>query len=201
MLVNSENITGIVLAGGRATRMGGHDKGLLQLGNRYMIQHIVDALRPQVQQVIINANRNQTEYAQLTQCIVVKDIIGDYAGPLAGIATGLQIAQTEYVLFVPCDSPFITDQLANRLYTILHEHQAEICVANDGQRIQMVFSLIKRDLLGDLISFLQMGESKVSKWYERHHWVTADFSDMPTLFLNINTPQDYEKILSTLPIF
>ncbi len=198
MLIDFHKITGVILAGGRATRMGGQDKGLLQLHHQSMIQYIVHALRPQVQQVIINANRNQTIYAQQTDCNVINDIFGEYAGPLAGIASGLQAVQTEYVLFVPCDSPFISDQLTTRLYTTLYEQNADICVAEDGQRVQMVFSLIKSSLLADLIIFLQTGGRKVAAWYEQHHWVKADFSDMPHMFLNANTPQEYEKILEII---
>jgi len=200
MPTNFHKITGVVLAGGRATRMGGHDKGLLQFHNQSMIQYIVYALRPQVQRVIINANRNQAIYAQQTNCHVISDIFGEYAGPLAGIASGLQAAQTEYVLFVPCDSPFITDQLAIRLYTTLCNQNADICVAEDGQRVQMVFSLIKCSLLADLIIFLQTGGRKVAAWYEQQQWVRADFSDVPNMFLNANTPLEYEKMLNILNV-
>lgn len=198
MSIENQQITGVILAGGRATRMGGSDKGLLQLQHQSMIQFIVNALRPQVQQVIINANRNQTIYAQQTDCLVINDIFGEYAGPLAGIASGLQTAQTEYVLFIPCDSPFITAQLTPRLSTTLFEQQADICVADDGQRIQMVFCLLKRKLLADLMIFLQTGGRKVADWYAQHHWVTADFSDVPEMFFNMNTPQEYEKVLAQL---
>ncbi|ALG66457.1 molybdenum cofactor guanylyltransferase MobA [Beggiatoa leptomitoformis] len=191
-------ITGVILAGGRAVRMGGQDKGLVDLNDRKMIEYVIDALRPQVASLFINANRHQTEYAHLGQCPVIADNYGNYEGPLAGMLSGLHNAQTDYVLFVPCDSPLLTSSLAQRLYSALVQNQADISIASDNQRLQPVFVLIKRDLLTALRQFLANGERKVERWYASQAVITVDFSDVPDTFLNINTPEEKQTLLHRL---
>ena len=101
------NITGIILAGGQARRMGGQDKGLIQLAQKPMIEYVLNAIKPQVDEIIINANRNQVVYEKYGYPVVADQIEG-YCGPLAGMASGLQTAETPFVVTVPCDSPFDT---------------------------------------------------------------------------------------------
>lgn len=191
-------ITGVILAGGRATRMGGQDKGLIQLNDKCMVEYVIATLRQQVTQLFISANRNQSCYAELSGCPVLTDIFGHYAGPLAGIATGLREAQTDLVLFVPCDSPLLSPQLAKRLYTCLIEANADVSVAENGNRIQPVFALLKRNLLPDLLAFLESGERKISDWYTRQALVRVNCSDIPDTFLNINTPQERNELAARL---
>jgi molybdopterin-guanine dinucleotide biosynthesis protein A len=129
---------------------------------------------------------------------VLTDIFGHYEGPLAGIATGLREAQTDLVLFVPCDSPLLSPQLVKRLYICLIEAKADVSVAENGGRIQPVFALLKRNLLPDLLAFLESGERKISDWYTRQALVQVDCSDIPDTFLNINTPQELNELAARL---
>lgn len=205
MLTNTDafksNITGVILAGGRATRMGGQDKGLIPINGKYMIEYVIAALRPQVNSLLISANRHQAQYSQLGQCLVLADKVGYYDGPLAGMATCLQAAQTDYVSFVPCDSPLLSSQLVERLYTRLIQNNADISVAEEMQGIQPVFTLMKRDLLPDLLAFLDSGKRQTKLWYQQHTVTNVDFSDQPETFFNVNTPEEQEiiatQILST----
>jgi molybdopterin-guanine dinucleotide biosynthesis protein A len=189
-----ENITGVILAGGRATRMGGQDKGLISWQGKCLVEQVSAIIRPQVSTLLISANRNQSHYAKLCHCPVLTDTFGYYAGPLAGIATALQQAQTDYVLFVPCDSPQLSLQLASRLYLSLIDNQAVISVADDGRRLHYVVALIKRALLPDLLTFLNQGQHQVSQWYAQHAWARANFADIPETLVNINTLEEYATL-------
>ncbi len=185
--------TGIILAGGRARRMGGLDKGLVMIHDRPMIAHVIDALRPQVAAVLINANRNRERYQRLG-CAVVADQDGDYLGPLAGFAAGMRAARTKYVAVVPCDSPLLSGDLVRRLYRALAGAGARIAVAHDGERLQPVFALLERSLLGDLAGYLADGERKIDRWYERQGFATADCSEVAGSFRNINEPADQRAL-------
>lgn len=188
-----QEITGVILAGGRARRMGGVDKGLTVLGGRPMLQHVLEALRPQVANVIISANRNLDAYREFG-CDVVSDVVGDYSGPLAGMASGLQFAVTPYVATVPCDSPLVAGDLVARLYHTLEEHDAQVCVVHDGERTHPVFLMLRRDLLNSMLVFLDAGERKIDKWFAKHRLAVSDFSDQPEAFMNVNHPQDLETL-------
>jgi len=184
-----QDITGVVLAGGRSQRMGGEDKGLVRIDGRFMINHVIQALSPQVGPLLINANRNLDDYRGLGYP-VIPDIIGDFYGPLAGIASALQSAETDYLLCVPCDSPLLPHNLAQALYSALHTRQAEISVAHDGGRMQPVFALLRRNLLADLLTHLETGGRKIETWYARHRLDIVDFSDRADTFFNVNTQQE-----------
>jgi molybdenum cofactor guanylyltransferase len=181
--------TAVILAGGMARRMGGQDKGLIEINGRPMIEYIIDALKPQVDQILINANRNIEQYERYGYPIV-KDMMGDYFGPLVGMASGLQACDSELVLTVPCDSPFVPPVLAARLNTALIENQAELSVANDSERMQPVFALLRKPLLDSLLAYLNDGGRKIDTWYAEHDMALADFSDWPDTFININTLED-----------
>ena len=191
------DITGVVLAGGRGKRMGGVDKGLVDLHGRPMVMHVIDTLHPQVGRIIINANRNVDKYEALGY-EVISDIVGDYFGPLAGMASAMQAASTAYVLTVPCDSPMIEDDLAVRLYRALAHEKADASIAHDGERVHPVFALLKRDLLPSLQSYLESGERKIDRWLHQHKLAVAYFKDKPETFLNVNNPDDREALESKL---
>ncbi|MCH6582608.1 MAG: molybdenum cofactor guanylyltransferase [Proteobacteria bacterium] len=191
------DITGVVLAGGRGKRMGGVDKGLVDLHGRPMVMHVIDTLHPQVGRIIINANRNVDKYEALGY-EVISDIVGDYFGPLAGMASAMQAASTAYVLTVPCDSPMIEDDLAKRLYHALEHEKADASVAHDGERMHPVFALLKRDLLPSLQSYLESGERKIDRWLNQHRLAVAYFRDKPEAFLNVNSPDDHKVLESKL---
>ena len=187
----TESVTGVILAGGRATRMGGEDKGLVLLRDRPMIQWVLDRLSPQVSKILISANRNKAQYAVFGHPIVA-DTAADFQGPLAGIAAALAQADTPWLVSVPCDSPLIPLDLVGRLHDQVVRGGARAGAAHDGQRLQPVFTLVHRDLLADLVSYLQGGERKIDRWLERHAFRSVDFSDREEMFLNVNTPEDLQ---------
>lgn len=189
--------TGVILAGGRATRMGGRDKGLLQLAGKPMVEWVMAALKPQVADIIINANRNLDAYAAYGYR-VVSDKLHGFCGPLAGIASSMESASTPYIVTTPCDSPLVPLDLAHRLYQALHVNRAEISVAHNGERLQPVFALLTCTLSNSLLSYLEAGERKIDIWYSRHKLAIVDFSDSADAFININTPAEIQAVESRL---
>lgn len=185
-----QNITGVILAGGRGTRMGGADKGWVSFRGRALIEHVVTGLEPQVGTLIINANRNIERYATLG-FPVVPDLLGGYLGPVAGIASGLRRVKTDYAVIVPCDAPLVAVDLVDRLDAAFQrDAAAEIAVAHDGIRIQPTFLLLRCDLADDLIEYLESGGRKLQHWLTRHRVAHADFGDTPDAFVNVNGPDE-----------
>jgi molybdenum cofactor guanylyltransferase len=182
-------ITAIVLAGGRATRMGGADKGLVELAGRPMIEHVLAALAPQVERMVINANRNLERYAAFGWP-VVPDADTGFLGPLAGLAAGLSVAETPLVLTAPCDSPLLAHDLVPRLYCALDAEGAELAVPFDGERLQPVFALVRRELRASLAAYLGGGDRKIDRWFAQHRLARVDFSDRPETFVNVNDPAE-----------
>ena len=186
-------ITGVILAGGRGSRMGGVDKGWVVVRGRPMIEHVAERLQPQVGALLINANRNTGRYAVLG-FPVVPDLFEGYLGPLAGMASGMQAATTAYVVTAPCDSPLIGPDLVARLAAALRREAADIAVAHDGERSHPVFLLLRRDLAGDLAIYLESGGRKIDRWFARHRVAYADFHDTPEAFLNVNDPDERAQL-------
>ena len=185
-----DDIALAVLAGGQGRRMGGEDKGLVEVAGRPMVAHVLDRLRPQAGVLLINANRNREHYAEITGCRVVADREDGFAGPLAGMASAMEAASTRFLLTAPCDAPLVSERLGPRLYRALVDERAELSVAHDGARLQPVFALIGCSLLDSLLAYLRSGERKIDRWYARHRMARADFSDAPECFSNINTPEE-----------
>ncbi|MCC7412976.1 MAG: molybdenum cofactor guanylyltransferase [Gammaproteobacteria bacterium] len=169
--------------------MGGVDKGLVSVRGRELVRYVVEALQPQVRDLIVNANRNQEIYARLG-FRVVADAPPGFHGPLAGMASAMRVASTPFIATVPCDSPFVPADLVGRLYRARVAANATIAVAHDGERLQPVFALIDCRRLDSLVAFLARGERKIDRWYDGERTTTADFSDSPRTFLNLNTPED-----------
>ena len=188
-----DDITAVILAGGRARRMHGEDKGLVELLGRPMLDYIIAGLRPQVDRILVSANRNLTRYRGFGYP-VIEDIMKDYCVPLAGIASAMQAAGTPLLLTVPCDSPCMPAQLAGTLYSAMTEAGAGISVAHDGKRLQQLYALLRCDLLPELLDYLDNDGRKVDTWYARQRMVLADFSTVPDAFLNLNTPRDMQAI-------
>lgn len=189
-MIDRQQITALILAGGKSRRMGGTDKGLLPFGGGLLVGHVLDAIRPQVGGVLISANRHQADYERFG-VPVLTDPLDDFQGPLAGFLAGLRQMQTEYLLTLPCDGPVVVDDLAGRLAAGLSRSDADIAVAHDGNRLQPVYALLNRRVLPDLELALGEGERKIDRWYARNRWVRVDFHDVPEQFSNINTPEDY----------
>jgi molybdopterin-guanine dinucleotide biosynthesis protein A len=190
---DKQKITGVILAGGLARRMGRIDKGLIVINRRPLIEYVIEALKPQVDKLIINANRNQEIYESYGYP-VVPDRYAGFQGPLAGMSSCMAVVETDFILTVPCDSPFIPPDLGARLYRRLKQGGADISVATNGRRIQPVFALIRVTLMHQLLGFLERGERRIDKWYGEQHMVKVDFSDAKQTFVNINTPEKLSMV-------
>lgn len=180
-------VTALILAGGLGTRMGGADKGLVAFQGQRMIDHVLARLIPQVGQVLINANRNLASYQALGYPVLT-DLNMDFDGPLAGMQVGLRHCTTPWLLTVPCDSPFLPDDLLLRLSAAVQAPGHPLAIARSASGNHPVFSLLHRDLLPSLEAFLAMGQRKVSAWQAAHQPVFVDFAD-DHAFTNINDGQ------------
>lgn len=198
-VIPQKEITGVILAGGRAQRMGGIDKGLIWLNGKPMIAYVIAALRAEIDNLLINANRNREKYAAFGYP-VIPDIMDGYLGPLAGMASGMRAASTPYIVTTPCDSPLIPSNLVQQLYETLIRENADISVAHDSERMHPVFALIRRDLLPDLLDFLNAGQRKIDRWYARHRLAVAYFRDQPEAFRNVNNPEERAELENELEV-
>lgn len=191
------SVTAIILAGGRASRMGGVDKGLMPLYKSTLISHVLAKLKPQVDAIIINANRELESYKALGYP-VFNDEITDFAGPLAGIQVGLKHTSSEYLLTAPCDCPLLPEHLCNKLLMALEKHHADIAIATSNGNDHPVVCLCKTTLLDSLNEYLHQGGRKVSAWQKSLNHVYVDFSEAPDAFTNINTLDDLKSLQSRL---
>lgn len=201
-ILSKHNVTAIILAGGKGRRMDGKDKGLVELANRPLIEYVIDAIKPQVEKIILNANRNQEQYAHYGYP-VISDALVNFQGPLAGFYSALKSAATSHIVTLPCDGPLLPDDLVERLIFALNDkiignEKAEIAVAHDGDRMQPVYSLIPTTLTASLNTFLETGERKIDLWYKQHRIALADFSDCPETFRNINTKEQRDLLQQDL---
>ncbi|HET6802612.1 MAG TPA: molybdenum cofactor guanylyltransferase MobA [Casimicrobiaceae bacterium] len=185
-MVARTDITGIVLAGGQGRRMGSVDKGLVELDGRALVAHVIDRLGPQVAALVINANQNRDRYAAFGHAVVA-DAIGGFAGPLAGLHAGLSAATTPYVVTSPCDSPFLPDDLVERLAAAFDQTPLDLAVARTFEQPHPVFSLVKRGVLPHLEAFLRAGGRKIDAWYRTLRVAEVSFDDEADAFRNINT--------------
>ncbi|MDO7596433.1 MAG: molybdenum cofactor guanylyltransferase [Pseudomonadota bacterium] len=200
---STPTVTGVILAGGQARRMGGEDKGLILFNHKPLIAHVISTLKPQVDTLVINANRNIDKYKAF-KYPVISDSLDNFCGPLAGMLSAMQTVDTDYILTAPCDSPNISTQLRQRMMeTLLIEH-ADIAVAHNGDRLQPVFCLIPCRLHPDLESYLQQGGRKIDVWLKSHALAIVDFSDQPNSFINVNHPEDLvthqTRVQSPIPL-
>ncbi|GAL36595.1 molybdopterin-guanine dinucleotide biosynthesis protein MobA [Vibrio maritimus] len=181
----------VILAGGQASRMGGNDKGLIEFNGKPLIEHVIERLSAQTNDITINANRNQERYQQYAP--VISDSYPDYPGPLGGIHAGLKDSQSDWVGFVPCDSPFIDTSVVERFCQSVTE-QCDILVAHDGDFHQPVFTMFHKRVLPKLEAFLERGDRKIILLYKECHTDYVDFSDSPECFVNLNTPEELAKL-------
>jgi molybdopterin-guanine dinucleotide biosynthesis protein A len=195
-MIDTKDITGLILAGGRGSRMGGVDKGLQNHHGVPLAMHALMRLSPQVGEILINANRNLGAYESMG-VPVWPDTLSDYAGPLAGFLTGLERCETPYLVTVPCDSPLFPTDLVARLAQALESNDAEIAMAatlEDGAlQVQPVFCLMKSDVLESLVRFTQSGQRKIDKWTAGLRCVEVPFDD-PHAFANANTPDELKAL-------
>ena len=196
-IANSLKISGCILAGGQGTRLGGIDKGLVKFGTSTLIEHAINRLSPQVESLIVNANRNTEKYNELGFS-VVRDSNTTFDGPLRGFYAGLVHSDADYVVFAPCDCPFFPSNLIQQLaQPLIHSH-AKLSMAVAGGRPQPVFTIVSVDLKNSLGKFLENGGRKIRHWVESENYATVSFSDSMA-FDNINTADDLREAETRLP--
>jgi len=183
-----ETITCVILAGGKARRFEGQDKGLVKANQLSLIEHVIKQIQPQVNQLIISANRNLDEYRQLG-FPVYPDSTGDFAGPLAGILTALEHINDGLLAVVPCDMPDLPANIINRLCQQLHQARADICSVSNNNRTQPLLSIMHKRVQKNLQQFLINDNHKVLEWLEQQNNTMLDLSNHPVL-CNINNIED-----------
>lgn len=209
-MINPNDISGLILAGGRGSRMGGVDKGLQTFNGMPLALHTLTRLQMGggIGHLMINANRNLAAYESFGAS-VWPDGLADYAGPLAGFLTGLERCETPYLVAVPCDTPLLPLDLVPRLAQALEAADADIAMAAapetdpNGQvqiRTQPVFCLLRVTLLESLVKFTQNGGRKIDAWTALHNTVIVPFdlpSDDPNAFCNTNTLAELRQLENT----
>lgn len=190
MIDCQQAITGVILAGGQAERMGGQDKGLLPLTGEPLIAHSIRRLQPQVAELLISANRNLAIYQTFGCRVISDDPDIRFRGPLAGILAALNAAKTPYVLTAPCDSPWLPPDYAERMAAALLEGTSVSVAIHEGSW-QPVFALLPVALRDDLAEWLATGQRGVWHWLQRFQPARVEFADCPALFRNLNTPEDW----------
>ncbi|AUJ83676.1 molybdenum cofactor guanylyltransferase MobA [Enterobacter cancerogenus] len=187
----SQEIIGVVLAGGRATRMGGKDKGLQLLNGKPLWQHVADALAGQVSARVLSANRHIDIY-QRSGLPVYQDTLADYPGPLAGMLSVMQQDRGEWFVFCSCDTPFIPACLVERM--VQQRGDSRVVWAHDGERDQPTIALIHRSLIPALQDYLAAGERRVMVFMRQSGGHSVDFSDLKSAFVNVNTLEDLQTM-------
>lgn len=188
-MIRLSNITAVIVAGGQGSRISGQDKGLISLHGKTLIELIIEQISPQIDRLIINANRNTEQYRQFG-LPVIKDNIPGFQGPLAGMLAALNSVDTEFIITLPCDGPRLAADYVNRMSTALAESKSDIAVAHNGLRMQQMYALIPTSLAENLFAFLKQDKHAIKHWLAQQNVTTADFSDHPEMFLNINTDED-----------
>ena len=196
-MISPEQITGLILAGGRAQRMGGIDKGLIPFLGKPLIESAITRLKSQVGQILINANRNITKYASYGYPVIM-DETTDFSGPLAGFGAGLKVCATSYLLTVPCDSPLLPTNLGIKLATEMTRGDFQLVYAStkemDGKVwAQPVFCLMRADLQESLETFINKGDLKIDRWFKELRSSTVVFDDVQ-VFANVNTPEELKRL-------
>lgn len=194
-MINAEQITGIVLAGGQGRRMSsdgaGVNKALTTFDGQPMVAHVIKRLQPQVGKLVLNVNQDQTLF-EAFGLPLISDAVGGFAGPLAGLHAGLSQADTDWVITAPCDSPFVPLDLVARLSEAADQQGAQLAVVSTGGRSQPVFTLVQRSLTDNLAAFLADGGRKIDTWYAPLAVAIVPFEDADS-FRNINTPEDLAR--------
>lgn len=188
-MICREHITGGILAGGRGRRMTGADKGLLLLNGRPLITHVIDIIQPHVNHLIISANRHPDRYRSLGYPVIA-DAAYDFQGPLAGSARILEQADTPYVMIVPCDTPFLPENLVQRLAEELYISGSDAAVARSADGVQPLCVLLSRQVAPNLRDYMASGGRKAVEWMSQLNQVVANFPEQPHAFYNINTPME-----------
>ena len=188
-------VTAVILSGGRGQRMAGEDKGWIELDNEAFIEHALDRLKQQTDNIMISANRSLERY-QALGVKIVSDQHADFPGPLAGIYAALTTMDTDWLLTVPCDTPLFPDNLLQRFIDALTNNPNHLAVASDGKYLQPVFCLIHRSLAENLKTFLDNDEHKTGLWIRQQQPLEVVFKDNSRQFININTPAELQDFVA-----
>lgn len=184
----AEKISAVILAGGLARRMKGVEKGLQLLNEKPLISHILAKIFPQVGDIWLNINREFKQYQQFYPDLPhYQDSLPDFQGPLSGMLSGLEQIDSDYLLFVPCDSPFLPANLLQKLRTALRINDAQIAYAHDGERPHPTFALVHHSVKEDLSRYLASGERRLLWFFQSQKSVAVDFSEQKHSFSNFNT--------------
>ena len=198
-MIDAKQITGLILAGGRAQRMGGIDKGLIPFHQKPLIEATIQRLKTQVGSILINANRNITKYAVYGYPVIM-DETPDFSGPLAGFLMGLKNCKTPYLLTTPCDSPLFPEDLGAKLADELERNDLNLVYASSKEAdgnvwAQPVFCLMRTNLQDSLNAFLSKGDLKIDRWFKELKSGTVIFDD-DQAFANANTPEELQSLES-----
>jgi molybdenum cofactor guanylyltransferase len=200
----ADDITGVILAGGLSRRMGGGDKGMLDLAGKPMLGHVIDRLRPQVGRMVINANGDAARFAPFG-LPVVADTVEGFVGPLAGVLAGMRWSATHapaarYVVTAPGDAPLLPADLVARLLDAVEDRPGAIALAKSGGELHPVVGLWPVALADDLQEQLGLGVRKVLHWTDLHGTVPVLFPMARVCrleldpFFNANTPQELAQL-------
>ena len=183
-------LTGVILAGGQGRRMGGQDKGQMLFNGIPLYQHVLQRLRPQVDIVMISANRNVDRY-QASGCRVIEDTLPDYPGPLAGMLSALLVAETEWVAFCSCDTPFIPEDYIQQLWQ--QKKRAPAVWARSNERDHPALALVNRQIAEPLAAYLARGERRLMQFLREQGGHAVTLTQDEAAFRNMNTPDDLQE--------
>lgn len=191
----TKKISAVILAGGLARRMNGIEKGLQFFNEKPLISHILARLAPQVNDIWLNINRSIKQYQLIFPTLpYYQDNLPDFQGPLSGILSGIENIESDYLLFVPCDTPFIPPNLLEKLHTALRINNAQIAYAHDGERPHPTFALIHRSVKTELHHYLASGERRLLCFFQSQKSIAVDFSEQKSSFSNFNTLEDLHRL-------
>lgn len=185
------DVTVVILAGGSSRRMHGNDKGLQLLHDRPLVAHVIERLKPQGKNLLLNCNDHCDEYRRFGYPLL-QDTLPGKLGPLAGLLSAMETSESEYVLSVPCDTPYLPTDLVARLFETLQQSGTEVCTVDDGERLHPVIMLASRKLAAELRTYLEAGGRKVMDWYRQQKHSVVDYADQHHAFDNINTPEQLQ---------
>jgi molybdopterin-guanine dinucleotide biosynthesis protein A len=196
-MISADHITGLILAGGRAQRMGGIDKGLIPFHGKALIESAIQTLKHQVGQILINANRNITQYSLYGYPVIADETL-DFSGPLAGFSAGLKACTTPYLVTSPCDSPLMPSDLCAKLAEELESGNYQLVYASTKEAngkiwAQPVFCFMRSDLGSSLKEFLSKGDLKIDHWFKDLRTSTVIFENTEA-FANVNTPEELQHL-------
>ena len=187
--ISKKEISAVILAGGRGSRVGGRDKGLVEFRNYPLISYAAKVVKGRVNEIFISANRSLENYSKYGK--VIEDDLEGYQGPLAGISKALKVCTTNYLLVLPCDSPMINVSLIDSLVEKMESGKYDICVAHDGERMHATFALMKANLNESLDNFLSEGGRKMALWYRQQNTARVDVTNHLELLTNLNRAEDF----------